>query len=82
MCTSFHEVSRELCDSVAAVAHRLCTSFVNLNALKGLTSSRLIALDKQPGVRPVAAIHTMWSLFKQPSCQAILMVDASNALTT
>ena len=53
MCTSFHEASRELCDSVAAIAHCLCTSFVDPDALKGLTSSRLIALDKQPGVRPV-----------------------------
>ena len=53
MCTSFHDASQHLCEAIAAVARRLCTSLVDPKALRGFTCSRLIALDKQPGVRPV-----------------------------
>ena len=53
MCTSFHDASQLLCDAVAAVARRICSTLVDPNALRGFTCSRLIALDKQPGVRPI-----------------------------
>ena len=53
MCTSFHDASQRLCEATAAVARRLCTTLVDPKALRGFTCSRLIALDKQPGVRPV-----------------------------
>ena len=53
MCFSFHDASRDLCNAVAAVGRRLCTTFVDPVGLKALTSSRLIALDKQPGVRSI-----------------------------
>ena len=53
MCTSFHDASQGLCNAIAAVARRLCTTMVDPKALRGFTCSRLIALDKQPGVRPI-----------------------------
>ncbi len=53
MCSSFHDASRDLCNAVAAMGHRLCTTFVDPEGLKALTSCRLIAMDKQPGVRPI-----------------------------
>ena len=53
MCSSFHDASRDLCNTVAAVGHRLYTIFVDYVGLKVLTSCRLIAMDKQPGVRPI-----------------------------
>ena len=53
MCSSFHDASRDLCNAVAAVGRRLCTTFVDPVGIKVLTSCRLIALDKQPGVRPI-----------------------------
>ena len=54
MCSSFHDASCDLCNAVAAVGRRLCNTFVDPVGLKVLTSCRLIALDKQPGVRPIA----------------------------
>ena len=53
MCSSLHDASRDLCNAVAAVGRCLCTTFVDPVGLKALTSCRLIALDKQPGVRPI-----------------------------
>ena len=53
ICTSFHDASRALCDAIAAVSRRLCTTYVDPVGLKALISCRLIALDKQPGVRPI-----------------------------
>ena len=53
MCTSFHNASRGLCDATVTIARHLCTSMVDPKALRGFTWSRLISLDKRPGVRPV-----------------------------
>ena len=46
MCTSFHDASQRLCEAIAAVERRLCTTMVDPKALRGFTCSRLIALDK------------------------------------
>ena len=51
-CTSF-KASRDLCHSLASVARRLCTSYVHPTGLTALVAGRLIALDKNPGVRPI-----------------------------
>ena len=51
--TSFNQDSNYLCEALASVCKRICTS---LDDLKGLTASiacRLIALDKCLGVRPI-----------------------------
>ena len=53
MCTTFHDASQYLCEAIAAVAHHLCTTLVDPKALRGFTCSRLMALNKKPGVRPV-----------------------------
>jgi len=53
LCSSFKSASDELCCSLAILAHRLCTSFVNPEVILPLVSCRLIALDKNPGVRPI-----------------------------
>ena len=46
--------SNSLCDILAAFARRLCTSFVDPNSLYPFLASRLIPLDKNPRVRPIA----------------------------
>lgn len=51
-CTSF-KASRDLCYSLASVARHLCTSYVHPTGLSALVAGRLIALDKNPGVRPI-----------------------------
>ncbi len=53
LCTSHKEASRDLCNSLAAVARRICSSYVDPTHIKPLLASRLIALDKNPGVRPI-----------------------------
>ena len=53
ICTCHKGASRDLCASLVTVAQRLCSSYVDPTAIKPLLASRLVALDKQPGVRPI-----------------------------
>ena len=53
LCCSFSDASDDLCQALASVARRLCTQFVHPSALAPLLVCRLIALNKNPGVRPV-----------------------------
>ena len=53
LCSSFKSASNELCDTLAAVARRLSTCFVDPSGLSAFVACRLIALDKCPGVRPI-----------------------------
>lgn len=53
LCTSFKSSSAELCDALAAVGRRICTTYVDPSGLRPFVASRLIALDKCPGVRPI-----------------------------
>jgi len=46
---SFGLVSGEFCCSIAILAQRLCTNFVDLDIISPLFACRLIALDKNPG---------------------------------
>ena len=51
--TSFKSASTELCDGLAAVARRICTTYVDPSTLTAFVACRLIPLDKCPGVRPI-----------------------------
>lgn len=53
LCTTFGRVSTNLCSALADVAKRLCTTYVDPKVLSPLLASRLIALNKNPGVRPI-----------------------------
>ena len=53
ICCTFKDASDDLCHSLALVARRMCTQFIDHNALAPLLACRLIALDKNPGVRPI-----------------------------
>ena len=119
LCTCFKGASRDLCASLASVARRICSSYVNPTLIAPLLACRLIALDKNPGVRPIgisdtarriiakallsivgpdiqdasgcqqlcggqiagieAAVHATRSAFESDDCEAVLLVDASNA---
>ncbi len=59
LCTAFHAASTSLCNSVAGVTRRLCTSYVDPSCLHALFSCRLIPLDKRPGVRPIGVCETV-----------------------
>ena len=49
----FKGASTDLCNSLAMVAKRLCTTYVDPKCVSPLLACRLIALDKHPGVRPI-----------------------------
>ena len=53
LCTSFKGASSDLCHSLALVARRICTSYVDPKSLSPFLAYRLIALDKNAGVRPI-----------------------------
>ena len=53
LCTSFRTHSADLCDALASLAKRICTTYVDPKGLEAFVASRLIALDKCPGVRPI-----------------------------
>ena len=46
LCTCFKSASDELRCSIAVLARRLCTSFIDLSIISPLVACRLIALDK------------------------------------
>ena len=53
LCTSFKGASIDLCNSLAGVAKRLCTTYVDSKSVSSFLACCLIALDKCPGVRPI-----------------------------
>ena len=53
LCTSFRGASDELCLSMASVARRISSEYVDPESLSSYIACRLIALDKKPGVRPI-----------------------------
>lgn len=52
-CSSFGPASAALCNALAAVARRVCTSNIIPAWLSAFTACRLVPLDKNPGVRPI-----------------------------
>ena len=70
LCTSFRGASNDLCDSLASVARRLCTSYVDPVGITALVAGRLIALDKCPGVRPIG----VGEVIRRIICKAVLSV--------
>ena len=50
---SFKKASANLCHAIAGLAQLLASKVVNPVGVSPLLSSRLFALDKQPGVRPI-----------------------------
>ena len=53
MVTGHKEASAQICNAVASVARRLATEYVDPEGLELLLANRGIALNKNPGLRPV-----------------------------
>ena len=58
LCLSFKHHSIDLCNSLSLVAKKLSTEYVDPAGIDSLIASRLIAIDKRPGVRPIAIGET------------------------
>ena len=63
LCTSFKTASFELCNSLALTTKHLCTELVDPATIAPLMASHLIALDKNPGVRPIGIGDTARRIF-------------------
>ena len=59
MCTSYGKESDDLCHSLVLMARLLASSLVDPGGLAPLLASRLVALDKNPGVRPIGVCETV-----------------------
>ena len=70
MCSSFKDASVHLCRATARLARHLAESCVNPEKFEPLLASRLIALDKQPGVRPIG----VGEILRRVTSKAILQV--------
>ena len=80
LCTSFHTALVELCKSLAALARRLCTSLVDPCCIAPFLARRLIALDKNPGVRPIGICEvTRRIIHVSKAVLSILRVDIQEA---
>ena len=53
MVSSFKDTSTALCNTVALLTQRLLREYVDPKALEALLVNRGVALDKDPGIRPI-----------------------------
>jgi len=53
MVASFKDTSSDLCNAIARLSRRISTEMVDPNGLAALLANRGIAIDKNPGLRPV-----------------------------
>ena len=59
LCSSFGKKSDDLCHSLSLMAKRLCTDFIDPDLLMPFLACHLIAIDKNPGVRPIGIGETV-----------------------
>ena len=56
---AFGQEANNLCEAVARLARKIATKKIDPTYLSAYTACRLIALDKQPGIRPVGVGETL-----------------------
>ena len=76
LCTLFQAASSDLCHSLAPVARHISTSFTDPDALQPLLNCCLIALDKNPGVRPIGISE----ISRRINTKAVLQVVKQDVL--
>ena len=82
MCTSFADVSDQLCDALAACARRVAGTYIDPSSLVAYTACRLIPLDKHPGVRPIGIGEVMRRIIGKAILQLLRneILDAAGSL--
>ena len=56
---AFGEGPSDLCSAIAKFARTLCTGIQHDDSIKPLLASRLIPLNKNPGLRPIGVGETL-----------------------
>ena len=59
LCSCYNSSSSDLCSAIASMARKLCSQYVDPKSISAFVACRLIALDKQPGVRPIGVGETV-----------------------
>ena len=82
LCTSFQTASSDHCRSLTSVARRISTLFTKPDALHPRLNCRLIALDKNPGVRPIGIGETSRRIFTKVVLHVVKqdVMDAASCL--
>ena len=78
MCSSYKEVSSNLCEALARVARRICTTMVPPDGLGALIACRLVPLNKNPGVRPIG----VGEVARRIICKAIMIVVKKDVMVS
>ena len=68
--------SASLCDSTAALCHHICNLIVPWDDIRALAASRLIDLNKCPGVCPIGIGETLRRIIGKAVCLAT-QIDAA-----
>ena len=82
-CKSFKKSSTNLCDSIAVLARRLCTEFIETRPIEPILSNRLISLDKgNGGVRPIGVREVIRRIIGKCVMKVVKpdVIDASGSL--
>ena len=64
-CSFFKSASTDLCNALASVARRLCTTSVDTDSVTAYVACRLIPLNREPGVRPLASVKFQGELSRR-----------------
>ena len=71
LCTEFQNKSLDLCNPLASVACRISTEFIDHSGIAPLVACRLIALDKNPGVRPIGVCETVRRIISKAALNVV-----------
>ena len=77
MLICFKQASNRLCNALAAAAKVMCVSDLTNVDLSAFTATRLIPLDKKPGVRPIA----VGEVFRRIICKSVMKVIQYDVLS-
>ena len=78
MCSSYKEASSNLCEALARVARRICTTMVPPDGLGALLACRLVPLNKNPWVCPIG----VGEVARRIICKAIMIVVKKDVMVS
>ena len=76
LCSAFKRSSDDLWHSLSLLARKLCSVYVDPNGLSPFLACRLVALDKNPGIRPIGVCETVRRII----AKAVLSVTRHDVL--